>query len=110
MASRPGSFTYGTGRWPALRFTRRVALGTDGFPSDMRGELDVLRSVGGLAGEDDAELARRLDRGHALVEERFGRGIEPAPHPPSAVAMAAIRCEAESQAARLFARMQRLEG
>jgi cytosine/adenosine deaminase-related metal-dependent hydrolase len=62
----------------ALWASRRVALGTDGYPSNMRAELDALvrlahahplEEPGGPAG-----LGRRLEAGHTLAAERFGEG------------------------------------
>jgi cytosine/adenosine deaminase-related metal-dependent hydrolase len=58
----------------ALRDSARVALGTDGYPSDLPVELRELRRIAATGDgiEDDAALAARLDAGHDLVAERFG--------------------------------------
>jgi hypothetical protein len=49
-----------------------VALGTDGFPSDMRAEADALIDEGARYHESRDNLLRRLDAGHALARELFG--------------------------------------
>lgn len=51
----------------------RVALGTDGFPADMRDELAHLLRIAGEEGDTagEAALRARLDAGRALVGERF---------------------------------------
>jgi hypothetical protein len=58
----------------ALAESGHVALGTDGFPSDMRAERDAL---GRLAAKyephtPEAALDRRLEAGRALAAEEFG--------------------------------------
>ncbi|MFN8588290.1 MAG: amidohydrolase family protein [Candidatus Eisenbacteria bacterium] len=52
----------------------RVALGTDGFPADMRDELAQLLRIAAEEGDTagEAALRARLDAGRALVAERFG--------------------------------------
>ena len=55
----------------ALHVSRRVALGTDGFPSDMRVEADALRAEAREHGFD-ADVDTRLASGRALAEERLG--------------------------------------
>jgi cytosine/adenosine deaminase-related metal-dependent hydrolase len=66
----------GVGFAAELAASGRVALGTDGYPSDMNEERDALVTI---AHELDVELApdvatRRLDAGVRLVEERFAPG------------------------------------
>lgn len=63
----------GVGYPSALRGSRRVALGTDGFPADMPEELDVLRAVAGEHGDDPARVEARLAAGRTLVAAVFGR-------------------------------------
>ena len=58
----------------ALAASRHVALGTDGWPSDLRAELDALRA---LAAEFEPATApralmERLRAGRDLVEVHFG--------------------------------------
>jgi cytosine/adenosine deaminase-related metal-dependent hydrolase len=59
----------------ALRASPRVALGTDGYPSDLGDELAALRRLAAAhpaAEPDGAECAsRRLDAGRTMVSERF---------------------------------------
>ena len=56
----------------ALTASDRVALGTDGYPSDERAEVGALIEEAQRHGEDAAVAARRAGAGHALVTERFG--------------------------------------
>jgi cytosine/adenosine deaminase-related metal-dependent hydrolase len=62
----------------------RVALGTDGYPSDGEAELEALREGARGHGEEEAVAVARADVGRALFEERFG-----APTPAGAPAAAA---------------------
>ncbi|HSL22399.1 MAG TPA: amidohydrolase family protein [Vicinamibacterales bacterium] len=62
----------GVGYPGALGCGRSVALGTDGFVSDMRAEMAALLEESGRQGEDRPAVLRRLDAGHALVAELFG--------------------------------------
>jgi cytosine/adenosine deaminase-related metal-dependent hydrolase len=57
-----------------LAASGRVALGTDGFPSDMRDELDALREIAAWSepGTPPGVLVRRLEAGHDLAAEHFG--------------------------------------
>jgi hypothetical protein len=62
----------GVGFPAALVNSRRVALGTDGFVSDMRTEAAVLLEDSERHGEDSTAARSRPDAGHALVTELFG--------------------------------------
>ena len=92
----------------ALTSAARVALGTDGFPSDMRDEAAALAETSAEAGEPPAAIAGRLDAGWALAAERLGVSRErlaaEAGAPPSADDVAVIEEEARAQASRLWAR------
>jgi cytosine/adenosine deaminase-related metal-dependent hydrolase len=91
-----------------LAASARVALGTDGFVSDMAEELKVLLDEARIHGEDEEVARARLDAGHRLVAERWGPSIEPpAVSQPQSIArlMPAIRAEASDAAARLWARI-----
>jgi cytosine/adenosine deaminase-related metal-dependent hydrolase len=55
-----------------LTCSTRVALGTDGFPSDMRAETAALALESAHQGESPDVVQRRLDGGHALVSDLFG--------------------------------------
>ena len=56
---------------PDLRWSPKVALGTDGWASDMPTEAKALVRLATDNGDTDPQLKRRLDRGHQLVAERF---------------------------------------
>lgn len=61
----------------ALAATERVALGTDGYPSDMRAEA---RALDRLAREHgDPRVARRVVAGLAIAGERFGLSFPEVP-------------------------------
>jgi cytosine/adenosine deaminase-related metal-dependent hydrolase len=92
----------------ALRYGARVALGTDGFVSDMPEELAFLQSLAPETGENAGVLQARLDAGRALAAELFGRRLEHAAPPPSAAVMDGIRRDAAVQAERLSERMAAL--
>ena len=92
-------------RWPG---PARVALGTDGFPSNMPDEAAALAETSAAAGEPPAAIAGRLDAGWELVAARLGVSRErlaaEAGAPRSAGDMAAIEDDARGQASRLWAR------
>ncbi len=62
----------GVGYPKALANSTRVALGTDGFPSDMAAEEQALLKEAARAGETGERIAARLANGHLLFAERFG--------------------------------------
>lgn len=55
----------------ALGRSARVALGTDGFPSDMRAETAALLEEGSTHGEARGHLLQRSDAGRALASTFF---------------------------------------
>lgn len=59
----------------ALHHSDRVALGTDGFPSDMEEEEAALLRIGTIKGESLEVLHRRKPAGHQLIAEIFGREV-----------------------------------
>jgi cytosine/adenosine deaminase-related metal-dependent hydrolase len=87
----------------ALGESARVALGTDGYPSDPRAEVAVLLEEARTHGDDERAAARRADAGHALIAERFGE--MPDAGRPETLDLEAIRAEAAAEAPRLWARM-----
>jgi cytosine/adenosine deaminase-related metal-dependent hydrolase len=98
----------GVGYPAALGAIARVALGTDGFVSDMHEEAAVLLEEAAAHGEDPVVAGRRASAGRLLVAERFG------PEPGDAAgidvdgvrgAIESIRGEAHAAAAELWARM-----
>jgi len=88
----------------ALRASGRVALGTDGYPSDPDAERTALLEDAKRHGDDLDAAARRPQAGHALLSERFG-GTAPAPRATSDFNLEAIRAEAAAEAPRLWSRM-----
>ena len=88
----------------ALRASARVALGTDGYPSDMTAERAALLEDAPRHDDDPDAAARRLQAGRALLAERFG-GAAPAPRATPDINLDAIRAEATSEAPRLWSRM-----
>lgn len=94
-----------------LAHSDRVALGTDGFPADMRAEEEVLLDLANRADDDLTHARSRLEAGQRLIEERFGNGDEGTGTPPARLdesPMRAIRDEAEAEAERLWERMRDL--
>jgi cytosine/adenosine deaminase-related metal-dependent hydrolase len=87
----------------SLRASGRVALGTDGYPSERGAEVEALMEEATQYGDDLTAAARRPDAGHALLAERFG-GAVPAARPAPANTDA-IRAEAVAEAERLWVRM-----
>ncbi len=59
----------------ALGSAALVALGTDGFESDMRAEAAALERIGAAEGEAGSAVAARLQAGWRLAEERLGAGV-----------------------------------
>ena len=90
----------------ALRASTRVALGTDGYPSDGDAECRVLLEECARYGDDAIAAQRRAQAGHALLAERFG-GTLPAPCALQPIDLDALRAEAEAEARRLWSRMGR---
>lgn len=88
----------------ALRASRHVALGSDGYPSDMEAEhVALLEDASGHGDSIDA-ASQRAAASHALLAERFG-GSVPAMGADTGNDLETLRSEAVAQAARLWARM-----
>lgn len=90
----------------ALRASARVALGTDGYNSDMTAENaalleDVLRH-----GDEQRAASARLQAGHALLLERFGACVPAAC--PTSTDLEALHAEAALAAQQLWLRMSAL--
>jgi hypothetical protein len=93
----------------ALGASARVALGTDGFVSDMDEEAAVLREESAAHGEDRVTVARRIAAGRALAAERFQTDIEGNAAADIAEVrrtLPSIRAEAREAAAALWTRMR----
>ena len=91
----------------ALRASERVALGTDGYPSELEAERAALLEDAPRNGDSSEAAARRAQRGHALLAERFG-GAVPAWTEAPRININAIRAEATAEASRLWSRMAEL--
>lgn len=89
----------------ALRASERVALGTDGYPSEMPAEVRAQREDAPAHGDDPQAGERRLARGRALLAERFEGAVPPAGSIAPEV-VDARRAQALAQAPRLWARMR----
>ena len=105
----------------ALVASRRVALGTDGWPSDAAAEIEALREGARAHGQDESAAAARAAAGHALFAEVFGAapwaGPDSGAAAPAGAAGAAgtkatqsldiesINAEAAAEARRLWERM-----
>ena len=96
----------------ALGESTRVALGTDGFVSDMKDEAAALRDEAAAHGDPPEVVTRRLDAGQQLATELLG--------PPAATdarhnagelesKIARIRAEAAEAASTLWKRMASLD-
>jgi len=115
----------GVGYARELRHSAKVALGTDGYPADLRAERQALLQEAKRHGESPVRVVKRLDGGQTLVTERFA----PAADVDASVAtgsasvagrevvrdgvllsgdIAEIRAQARAQAERLWARMAAL--
>lgn len=99
----------GVGYPRALACSPRVALGTDGFESDMLAEARAVCEIGAEEGEQPAVSADRLDAGWRLAEERLGAAVGRLKAgetceglPPGLVE--SVEADAREQAARLWAR------
>ena len=88
----------------ALRASARVALGTDGYPSDLDAERSALLEESLRHGDDPAAAAQRPLAGHELLSQRFG-GQAPAAGAMPDIDLNAIRAEAAAEAPRLWSRM-----
>jgi cytosine/adenosine deaminase-related metal-dependent hydrolase len=87
----------------ALAESTRVALGTDGYPSDPRAELAALAEEARAHGDDERAVALRAGAGSELFAERFGGA--PAAGRADTLDLEAIGAEAAAEAERLWARM-----
>jgi len=101
----------------ALAASTLVALGTDGFPSDMRAEFAALAECAQEHGEDSGLLEARLLAGERLITKRFGdtartqgNGAAVRDGRLLTADIEEIRAEAEEQARRLWTRMRSVDG
>jgi cytosine/adenosine deaminase-related metal-dependent hydrolase len=97
----------GVGYAGALGASQKVALGTDGFDSDMQTEETSLERVRGREGESVVVARARLDAGWRLAEERFGPDVltlKKEASVPTGVVNGSLEEEARQEAGRLFAR------
>jgi len=101
----------------ALHASVKVALGTDGFPSDMAAEEAALMRIGREHGEDPRILRQRKPAGRRLLVERFGEDPHVLDHSrwergreQALGRREAILEMAGSEARRLWARMDAEDG
>jgi cytosine/adenosine deaminase-related metal-dependent hydrolase len=101
----------------ALAASPLVALGTDGFPADMRAEFATLAECAREHGEDAGLLEARLLAGERLITERFGaaaptEGARALAREGKLVTadIEEIRADAEEQARRLWTKMRSVDG
>ncbi|HEX7486531.1 MAG TPA: amidohydrolase family protein [Vicinamibacterales bacterium] len=91
-----------------LTAAARVALGTDGFQSNMRDEAQALAETSSEAGERPESHAGRLDAGWRLVEDRLNLTRDQlearTASAPSDRDVETIEAEAREQASRLWTR------
>jgi cytosine/adenosine deaminase-related metal-dependent hydrolase len=94
----------------ALRASAHVALGTDGYASDLAAERSVLLAESRKHGDAAAAVARRPQAGQALLAERFGgrMPVTAAVATASNIDLDALRAQATAEAQRLWARMAQL--
>ena len=90
-----------------LRESAHVALGTDGYPSELAAEREALMDEATKHGDDLDAAARRPDAGHALLAERFG-GAVPVARSTLTIDFDALRADATAEAALLWRRMANL--
>lgn len=91
----------------SLCASAHVALGTDGYPSELAAEREALMDEAVKHGDDLEAAARRPDAGHALLAERFGGAVPPA-RSTHGLDFEALGAEAAAEAARLWSRMAAL--
>ena len=91
----------------ALAASTKVALGSDGYPSDMQAEQQALQEDVQRHGDDAAAAARRALQGQVLLAQRFG-GTAPLPITPIDTNFDAIRAQAAAQATRLWSRLAQI--
>jgi len=84
----------------SLGESRRVALGTDGYPANMSDESEALAQEATAHGESLATAFPRLEAGHKLAAQRFGRTF--APLVAGTVADVVVRESGESEGADPF--------
>ena len=91
----------------SLKASGHVALGTDGYPSDLDAEREVLQEEGARHGDDPVAAQRRPQAGQALLAERFGGRMPAAPAPGTVrdIDLETLRAQAAAEARRLWSRM-----
>jgi cytosine/adenosine deaminase-related metal-dependent hydrolase len=65
----------GVGYPAALKASNQVAVGTDGYPSDLDQEAKFLRIISAQEGDDPVAVETRLLGGHRLIEQLFGGAV-----------------------------------
>jgi len=91
----------------SLRASQHVALGTDGWASELAAEREALMDEATKHGDDMAAATMRPDAGHELLAERFGGNV-PRARSIDNLDFEALRAEAAAEASRLWSRMAKL--
>jgi cytosine/adenosine deaminase-related metal-dependent hydrolase len=95
----------------ALGASAQVALGTDGYPSDLEQELQAAAVEAQANGADSETVAAWVGGGARLLAERFGGAVEPpdaSARERAHAALREIREEAKQEAHKLWARMRQV--
>jgi len=95
----------------SLQVSSRVALGTDGYPSNMSDEVAALKMESAANGDDADQVKARPAAGARLLTERFGGLVTPpdeAARARAAAALDGIRERVQREADALWDRMSRL--
>lgn len=93
--------------YPAnLAASGKVALGTDGYPSNMEEETETLMAEAERNGDDVLAASKRSTAGRELFDYIFSNPLGPAAPPLGAKQMETVRARAETQAALLWERMK----
>ena len=89
--------------------SEQVALGTDGYPSDMQSERAALIDEAREHGEDLGRVEARCAAGRALITARLGGAATTEPRTPDPERLEELRDQARTAAADLWRRMEAID-